>query len=82
MSDERGNSVGESTLTIKWWGVLVIVLGFFGWMALSVMGQETRITRMETHFSHITQTLEKVSSLTEEIRADQLRRYQQELNRR
>ena len=52
MSDERGNSVGESTLTIKWWGVLVIVLGFFGWMALSVMGQETRITRMETHFSH------------------------------
>ena len=82
MADERSSGVGESTLTIKWWGVLIVLLGLFGWMALSVMGQESRITRIETHFSHISQTLEKMSSLTEEIRADQLRRYRQEAERK
>ena len=77
MADERNNGIGESTLTIKWWGVLILILGLFGWMAVSILAQETRITRIETHFTHIAQTLEKVSTITEDIRADQLRRYRE-----
>jgi hypothetical protein len=79
MDDNRGGGIGESTLTIKWWGVLIILFGLFGWMFISILAQETRITKIETHFSHISQTLEQVNSLTKEIREYQLRRFEKEL---
>ncbi len=39
---------GESTLTVKWWAVLVIFFGIFGWFFVTALGHENRITKVET----------------------------------
>ena len=68
----------ESTLTIKWWGVILLVLGFFGWMTVSVLGQENRITRLETklevHLPIISSAMTNMNDLIKEVRQDQIRR--------
>lgn len=81
MEDKRANGIGESTLTIKWWGVLIVIITFLGWITLSVTAQETRITKIETQFTYISQSLSEVKQLTGEIRLDQLRRYREEANK-
>ena len=66
----------ESTITVKWWGVLLIILGLFGWLSLTVLAHENRITKIETQFTYIVQSLEKVSNTSDMIRADQIRNIQ------
>lgn len=40
-------SIGESTLTVKWWGVVAILASLFGCIFIGLMNHETRITRTE-----------------------------------
>ncbi|HOS77032.1 MAG TPA: hypothetical protein PLL15_03250 [Syntrophales bacterium] len=82
MPDTRGNSIGESTITIKWWCVLLVIIGVFGWMFIAQMNVDRRVTTLETQYSFISQSITEVRELTKEIRADQLRRYRQETDGR
>jgi hypothetical protein len=79
----------ESSLTIKWGlvftiavGLTIMILGFFGWLLVSSMSHGDRITKLETqleiHIPQIKNSLEKLSTITEEIRNDQIRRQRTE----
>lgn len=76
MADERKGGLGESTVTIKWWGILVVILGIFGFFFTAVLSHEKRITTVEVQYQSIVTTLGKVETLTKEIRDDQIRRYE------
>jgi len=75
-ADKRDLVIGESTITIKWWCVLLVIIGIFGWMFVAQLHQDRRITTLETQFTYITQSISEVRDLTREIRTDQLRRYE------
>lgn len=48
MIDERKNGVGESTLTIKWWAILIVFISIFGWFFVTALAHENRLTKVET----------------------------------
>jgi hypothetical protein len=77
--DNRETSLGESTVTVKWWAVLVVILSIMGFFFISTMNHEGRLTKIETTFGYITSGLDEVKALTREIREDQVRRYQREV---
>ena len=77
--DKRETSLGESTVTVKWWAVLVVILSIMGFFFISTMNHEGRLTKIETTFGYITGGLDEVKALTREIREDQVRRYQREV---
>lgn len=78
--DKRQTSIGESTITVKWWAVLAVILSVLGFFFIATLNHEGRITKIETTFSYITSALDEVKGLTKEIREDQIRRYQKELS--
>ena len=69
----------ESTVTVKLWGVFGIVIAVCGFFFLAIMSHESRITKVETQFPYITESLAELRSVTKDIREDQVRRYRQEL---
>lgn len=73
----RSTDQGESTLTIKWGAIIILILGFFGWVVIGTFSHENRITTMETklaiHIPVISTSLEKMAATIEEIRDNQLR---------
>lgn len=38
----------ESSLTIKWWALIVVVLSIFGFFFLTILTHESRLTKIET----------------------------------
>jgi len=77
---ERQND--ESRLTVRIGVVVVLVIGFFGWVFSSTMMHEGRITKLETqleiHIPKINSSLDGLNKITTEIRDDQLRRQRKE----
>ena len=72
----------ESILTVRWWGVLLVVFGIFGWLAICAMNHESRITRVEVQYLHMVQDLADIKVIVSDIRNDQVRRSQKEMNNR
>lgn len=64
----------ESILTVRWWGVLLVVFGIFGWLAICAQNHESRITRVEVQYMHMAQDLSDIKTIVSEIRQDQVRR--------
>ncbi len=46
--DRRTNGVGESTVTVKWWGVLLFIAAVCGYFFSVGMAHEQRLTKIET----------------------------------
>lgn len=69
MADERKNGVGESTLTVKWWAILIVFLGIFGWFFVTALAHENRITKVETtldvKIENMTKALDKLTGAFE-----------------
>ena len=67
----------ESTITLKWGAIVVLVLGFFGWVVMGAFSHESRISRIETKLEIqlplISSSLNEVREVTKEIRDNQLR---------
>ena len=63
----------ESILTVRWWGVLLVVFGIFGWLAICAQNHESRITRVEVQYMHMAQDLSDIKTIVSEIRQDQVR---------
>ena len=79
MADQRSGNIGESTVTVKWWAVLTVIIAVFGFMLISMLNHEGRITKVETQFTYITEALGDLRGITKDIREDQIRRYEKEL---
>lgn len=74
-SDEEGRS--ESSITLKMGVVMTLVLGFFGWLLVTQMLHEKRISDLEAQLKiyvpMITDQLDVLNKTTREIRDDQIR---------
>ena len=79
MPDQRSGNIGESTVTVRWWAVMMVIIGIFGFFFLSMLNHEGRLTKVETQFSYITDALTDLKGVTKEIREDQIRRYEKEM---
>ena len=68
--ERRGNSrtAPESNLTVRWWCILLVFLGIFGYFFLSILNHETRITRNETRYEAMVGTLNDIKADTKDIR--------------
>lgn len=76
MIDQRKGGIGESTITVKWWGILLVCFGMFGFFFAQGLAQERRITTLETQFAYMTKSIDEVRDITKEIRNDQIRRFE------
>lgn len=79
MADQRSGGIGESTVTVKWWAVLTVIIGIFGFMFMSMLNHENRITKGETQFTYIAESMTEMRGVLKDIREDQIRRYEKEL---
>lgn len=73
VADRRDNTIGESTLTIKWWAALAVIISIFGWFFVMIVNHERRLTTSETQYCYIVKSLDELRSVTREIRVDQMR---------
>lgn len=64
----------ESTLNIKWWGVLIVLFTMIGWLTLGHIGQGDRLTALETCNIYISKQLDNMTETLKLIRQDQLDR--------
>lgn len=48
--DRRTSGIGESTITVKWWGVLLVIIAAFGYFFSVGLAHESRLTKLETAF--------------------------------
>lgn len=71
MNDRRHETLGETTITVKWWSVLMVIILALGFFFTAFINHETRITRTEEACKSITE----IKVLVKEIREDQIRRY-------
>lgn len=62
MTDRRDAGIGESTITIKVWAVIVLAIGIFGFFFLSNLNHEKRITTIETQYSFISQNISDIKN--------------------
>lgn len=69
MQDKRENGIGESTLTIKWWSVVIVFILIFGWFFATILTHENRITKVETSIEvniiNMTKAIDKLSGTME-----------------
>lgn len=47
----------ESTLTIKWWALLVVFTAIYGWFFVTALAHESRLTKVETCLEQNMQTI-------------------------
>jgi hypothetical protein len=76
MGDNRESGVGESTLTVKWWAVILVIASVFGWLVIAFANQDRRITTLEAQIPFISQTVCEVKDTVKEIREEQIKQYQ------
>ena len=77
MTDQRKTGIGESTLTVRWWAVILVFLGLFGILFSTARDQDkvlakfdNRITVNESRYVFISSSLEELKTTLKEIRRD------------
>ena len=83
--DRRATTVGESTITVKWWAVFMVIISVMGFLFMGWTTNNSRITRLEEKYDFVVKTVGQLQSSTEkievivtEIRLDQQRRQARE----
>jgi hypothetical protein len=61
--DERRETTLESTLSVRWWCVLLVFLGIFGYFFVSIVNHETRITRAESKYESIAEMRQDIKEI-------------------
>ena len=84
-SDRRATTVGESTITVKWWAVFMAILSVIGFLFMGWATNNSRITRLEEKYDYVVKSIgalqvssEKIEVVVMEIRLDQQRRQARE----
>jgi type II secretory pathway component PulF len=65
---KRKDDIPESTIVVKWWGVIVLIVGIFGFFFVGFLNHESRITKQETKMEAIMDTLQDIKADTSQIR--------------
>lgn len=60
----------ESSLTIRWWGVLLVIFGLIGWLAVGQIGQGQQIARVEAQITSVYKDIVEIKSLCKEMSMD------------
>lgn len=83
--DRRESNIGESTLTVKWWAVFMVIISIVGFLFMGWTTNNSRITRLEEKYDYVVRTIgalqastEKIEVVVTEIRLDQQRRQARE----
>ena len=71
----------ETTVKVKLWGMVLLVVAALGFLYISSTAMESRITRNETSITYIVSSITEVKDLVKEIRQDQIRRGRKENGR-
>ena len=61
----------ESTVTIKFWAILITILGIYGFFFVTILNHERRVTVLETQFPHVIALLQDIKSVLSEHVKDQ-----------
>jgi len=61
--DKRSTGLGESTITVKWWGVILVILLLFGFFFKNVLKTETRVTAIETKLVGMAEDTKEIKDL-------------------
>lgn len=72
--DVRGDTMGETTVTVSWWKVITLIGIIFGFFFVAILNHESRLSRTEEAIKSIS----KIEQLVSDIRKDQIRRYELE----
>ena len=83
--DRRATTMGESTITVKWWAVFMAILSVMGFLFMGWTTNNQRITRLEEKYDFVVKSIgalqtstEKIEIVVTEIRLDQQRRQARE----
>lgn len=76
-ADQRGDTVGETTITVSWWKVVMLIGVIFGFFFIAILNHESRISRSEEAIKSIA----KIEQTVTDIRKDQIRRYEEEIRK-
>jgi len=71
-SNGEGQCENETMIRVKWWQVMLVVIGIFGFFFVTIINHEHRITTQETEFSNISSTLNELKEISKESRQEQL----------
>ena len=71
----------ETTVKVKLWGMVLLVVAALGFLYISSTAMESRITRNETSITYIISSITEVKDLVKEIRQDQISRHKRENGR-
>lgn len=70
----------ETIIKVKLWGVIALLVICLGYLTVTDRQIENRVTRIEAQYESVLTTLTELKQLTRDIRQDQIRRYNREIN--
>ena len=70
---EERRTMTESNLTVKWWCILLVFLGIFGFFFAANMNHESRLTRVETKYEAVAENMTEIKQDVKEIKTIILR---------
>ena len=74
MTEERQERQ-ENNITVKWWQVILVILGLFGFFFVNAMAMESRVTKLETLTSITLCNIEQsIVEIKKELKEQALRR--------
>lgn len=71
----------ESALTVKWWGVLVVILALIGWLSVSVITAQERITKLEITSAYIAASVVEIKAYVKDTN-NEMKEFIKETRRR
>jgi len=76
-TDQRKTGIGESTLTVRWWAVILVFLGLFGILFSTARDQDKvlakfdgRISVNETRYGIISERLTEMNAVLKDIQSE------------
>ena len=80
IKDRRSNGIGDNTVTIKTWVLIVLIITFVSGVTgvgfASLMNHESRTSTLETKVANQTCDITEIKQMLRDIRNDQIRRYE------
>lgn len=70
----------ETVIRLKLWGVIAAFIMCVGFLIATDRQLENRVTRIEAQYEAVMANLIDLKQMTEDIRQDQIRRYNREVN--
>lgn len=70
----------ETIIKVKLWGIIALIVVCLGYLVTSDRGIENRVTKIETQYEAVMSNINEMKTILKDVRQDQIRRYQKEIN--